>query len=149
MSFSVVVDSNDAISGDIYNRKYAIDWSFMPEGEYDLTYSFQSSPIPAQTTDVKGISLDGLGTQLQVYLAGQTTSAKSCNLIGLLNRVNFNDGNYDRQSFNEPNYNPPVVLKQRPSNNFFNARLINNTSGTASVGFSGSYILILHFNKRE
>jgi hypothetical protein len=149
MSFSVVIDSVNKIEGNVYNSKFAIDWSFMPEGEYDLTFSLQTSPRSGDATDVKAIALDGLGTQLQVYLAGQTTSAKSCNVIGLLERVIFNDGFAFTQSFHEHNYTPPVVLKQRPSNNFFNVRLVNNVNGTANAGFPPSYILILHFNKRK
>ena len=149
MSFSVVIDSVDAYAGaNVYDKKYAIDWSFLPEGEYDLTFSFVSSPATAVASDVKGIALEGLGTQLQVYLAGSQTDTKSCNLIGLLNRVNFNDGTA-RQRFQQPSFNPPVVLKQRPSNNIFGVKMINTTSGTgATAGMGGSYILILHFNKR-
>ena len=90
MSFSVVIDSVDAYAtNSVYDKKYAIDWSFLPEGEYDLTFSFVSSPATAVASDVKGIALEGLGTQMQVYLAGSQTDTKSCNLIGLLNRVNF------------------------------------------------------------
>ena len=149
MSFSVVIDSVDAFENvnGVYNRKYAIDWSFLPEGEYDLTYSFVSAPSLAGASDVKGIALEGLGTQLQVYLAGSQTDTKSCNLIGLLNRVNFNDGTA-KQRFQQPSFNPPVVLKQRPSNNIFSVRMVNTISGSASAGMGGTYILILHFSKR-
>ena len=42
MSFSVVIDSVDAYAtNSVYDKKYAIDWSFLPEGEYDLTFSFE------------------------------------------------------------------------------------------------------------
>ena len=150
MSFSVVVDSVDAYSGaNVYDKKYAIDWSFLPEGEYDLTFSFVSSPATAVASDVKGIAIEGLGTQAQVYLAGSGTDTKSSTLIGLLNRVNFNDGTA-RQRFQQPSFNPPVVLRQRPSNNIFSVKMINTTGGTgATSGMGGSYILMLHFNKRK
>ena len=106
-----------------------------------------SSPTPATASDVKGIALEGLGTQLQVYIAGEKTDTKSCNLIGLLNRVNFDDGTA-KQRFQQPSFNPPVVLKQRPSNNIFSVRMVNTISGSASAGMGGTYILILHFSKK-
>ena len=71
MSFSVVVDSNVAFNTtSIYDKDYAIDWSFLDEGEYDLTFSFLSAPATSGATDVKGIALLGLGTQIKTYTAG-------------------------------------------------------------------------------
>jgi len=149
MSFSVVIDSTEAYSStSIYNQDYAIDWSFLDDGEYDLTFSFVSSPVGEVASDVKCISLEGLGTQLKVYLAGTTTDTKNSNVIGLLNRVNFNDGTA-RQRFQQSTYNPPVVLKSRPSNNIFKVKILQSAGGIAVSGMGGSYILILHFNKRK
>jgi hypothetical protein len=152
MSFSVVVDSQVAFkTTSIYDKDYAIDWSFLDEGEYDLTFSFVSSPAGANTTDVKGIALLGLGTQMKTYTAGEKTDTKSSNIIGLLKRtmiVNDTTGNPQKMSFSQSDFNVPVVLNSRPSNNIFKVKIMASSTIVGSVGMSGSYLLILHFNKR-
>ena len=149
MSFSVVIDSNVAFeTTSIYDKDYAIDWSFLDKGEYDLTFSFLSAPANATASNVKAIALLGLGTQMKTYTAGAETNTKSSNIIGLLDRSVFNDGS-NKQTFSQSDFNVPVVLNSRPSNNIFKVR-INATSTTiGSTGMGGAYLLILHFNKRD
>ena len=153
MSFSVVVDSNVAFnSTSIYDKDYAIDWSFLDEGEYDLTFSFVSSPVDANTTNVKAIALLGLGTQIKTYTAGEKTDTKSSNIIGLLKRTMIeNDTTLTPQkmSFSQSDFNVPVVLNNRPSSNIFKVKIMASSTIVGSVGMSGSYLLILHFNKRN
>ena len=148
MSFSVILDSAVAYNiRSIYDIDYAIDWSFLPEGEYDLTFSFLSAPLPVAVSNVKGISLNGLGTQVKTYLAGNTTDTKSSTIIGLLNRDVFNDGT-SKQIFKQTDFNVPSILRSRPSNNIFNIKLMSSSVNIGSTGMGGSYLLILHFNKR-
>ena len=148
MSFSVVIDSFDAFnSTSIYDKEYAIDWSFLDEGEYDLTFSFVSASTGATATNVKGIALLGLGTQMKTYIAGSSTDTKNSPIIGLLNRTIFNDGT-NKQTFRQSEYNPVVVLNSRPSNNIFRVKIIASSTQVATIGMGGSYILILGFNKR-
>jgi len=149
MSFSVVVDSNVAFnSTSIYDKDYAIDWSFLDEGEYDLTFSFLSASGTAGATNVKGIALLGLGTQIKTYTAGDGTNTKSSPIIGLLSRSVFNDGS-NKQTFSQSDFNAPVVLNSRPSNNIFKVKIMASSTIVGSVGMGGSYLLILHFNKRN
>ena len=150
MSFNVVIDSNDALtsSASIYDKDYAFDWSVLEEGEYDLTFSFLTSPIAQGTSDVKAVSLEGLGTQRTTYKAGANTNAQTSQIIGLLNRVNYNDGTA-RQRFQQSDTNPVVCLKSRPNSNIFKVRIVANSTTTANAGLSGSYLLILTFIKRE
>ena len=123
MSFSVVIDSNVAFeTTSIYDKDYAIDWSFLDEGEYDLTFSFLSAPANATASNVKAIALLGLGTQIKTYTAGAETNTKSSNIIGLLDRSVFNDGS-NKQTFSQSDFNVPVVLNSRPSNNIFKVNL--------------------------
>ena len=149
MSFSVVIDSFDNLnSTSIYEQEYAIDWSFLEEGEYDLTFSFTSSAVGATATNVKGISLLGLGTQMKTYNAGSSTDTKSSPIIGLLNRTIFNDG-ANKQIFTQSDYNPIVVLNSRPSNNIFKVKIIASSTQVATTGMGASYILMLGFTRRK
>jgi len=148
MSFSVVLDSAVAYNvRSIYDIDYAIDWTFLPDGEYDITFNFVSAPAQITASDVKGIALNGLGTQLKTYLAGTTTDTKSSTIIGLINRNVFNDGTA-KQIFKQTDINIPCIIKSRPSNNIFNVKIMASSVGIASVGMGGSYLLILHFNKK-
>tara|TARA_R110001592_G_scaffold194506_2_gene442055 strand:+ start:241 stop:693 length:453 start_codon:yes stop_codon:yes gene_type:complete len=148
MSFSVVLDSSVAYNiKSIYDIDYAIDWTFLPEGEYDLTFTFVSAPLPVATSNVKGIALNGLGTQLKTYLAGNTTDTKSSTIIGLINRNVFDDGSA-KQIFKQTDFNQPCILRSRPSNNIFNVKIMSSSTTIGNTGMGGSYILILHFNKR-
>ena len=153
MSFSVVIDSQVAFKTvNIYDKDYAIDWSFLDEGEYDLTFSFVSSPGDANTTNVKAIALLGLGTQIKTYTAGDKTDTKSSNIIGLLKRtmiVNDTTAAPEKMSFSQSDFNVPVVLNSRPSSNIFKVRIMASSTTIGSVGMPGSYLLILHFNKRD
>ena len=150
MSFSVVIDSTAHFKfNSVYDIDYAIDWSFLPEGEYDLTFSFNQTAMPLAATNVKAIALLGLGTQMKTYTAGSLTDTKTSNVIGLLTLSNFNNGSVDRQTFTQSNYNPPIILNSRPGNNIFKVKIMASSTIVGSVGMGGSYLLILHFNKRN
>tara|TARA_B110000285_G_scaffold163912_1_gene183031 strand:- start:5089 stop:5559 length:471 start_codon:yes stop_codon:yes gene_type:complete len=155
MSFNVVIDSNDKFSGtNIVSYKYALDWSFLEQSEdYDLTFSFVVTGEKSyeQFGEINCIGLSGLGTQILTYKASDSTSAKNSNVIGLIERDVYarQDGNA-MQSFKASTRNVPVILKGRPSNNFFQVDILKNSTEFASNALSGTneYILILHFNKR-
>ena len=112
-----------------------------------MTFSFLSAPTTAGASDVKGVSLLGLGTQMKTYKAGARTDTQSSPLIGLLNRVVFNDGT-NKQQFSQSDYNAPVVIRSRPSNNIFKVRLLSTSTAVATSGMAGSYILVLYFKHK-
>lgn len=150
MSFNVVIDSEDAYNTtSIYDKEYGIDWGFIPQGKYELTFSFKSSPIPDEVADVETIALIGLGTQLKTYTAGSGTNTQNSGIIGHLDRSVVMDTTA-RQVFTQGNYNPPVSLDTRPSNNIFRVRIQTGNNEVATTGLtSANYILILRFNKVE
>ena len=149
MSFNVVIDSQNAFATtSIYDKDYAFDWSvFDPDCKYEMTFSFKSSPIEDEVSNVESIALIGLGTQARTFTAGSKTSTQTNNIIGLLNREIFTD-TAQRQVFVQSNTNPNIDILTTPRSNTFKVRIQTGNNAVATGGLTGAnYILILHFNK--
>ena len=114
MSFNVVIDSQNAFkTTSIYDKDYGFDWSvFERDCKYELTFSFKSSPIADEVSNVESIALIGLGTQARTFTAGGKTSTQTNNIIGLLNRDIFTD-TVARQVFVQSNTNPNIDVINR------------------------------------
>ena len=149
MSFNVVIDSNNALNTtSIYDKEYAFDWSiFERDCKYEMTFTFKSTPIPDEVADVEAVALLGLGTQERVFKAGDGTSSKHSNIIGLLRRHIFTD-TQARQVFTHIHDNPKLYLDYTPRNNIFRVQIQDTNNSVATGGLTNAnYILILHFNK--
>lgn len=150
MSFNVVIDSENALkTTSIYDKDYAFDWSvFDADCKYEMTFSFKSTPVGVPpTADVESIALIGLGTQARTFSAGDDVSAKTSNIIGLLNRDFFTD-TVARQLYIQTNTNPNIDVIATPRSNIFKVRIQANNNVVATSGITGGkYILILHFKK--
>tara|TARA_Y100000361_G_C10999952_1_gene258739 strand:+ start:147 stop:620 length:474 start_codon:yes stop_codon:yes gene_type:complete len=149
MSFNVVIDSEDSYATtSIYDKDYAFDWSvFEKDCKYEMSFSFKSSAIPDEVSDVECIALVGLGTQARTFTAGSKTSTQTNNIIGLLNRDVFTD-TQARQVFVQSNTNPNININNTPTSNIFKVRIQSGNGDVATAGLTNAnYILILHFNK--
>ena len=149
MSFNVVINSSDKFSGsDDINQVYALDWSFMQEGEYDMTFSFRTETKNFDyDQDVQAIDCPDL-TVFNSYKAGDSVTAQTSSVIGKVKladvRKDYNDlaKMYGYADFKD---NPPVRVS-KPKANFFAVRLLDVT-GAVLTENPGNYVLILHFEK--
>ena len=148
MSFNVVLNSSNYFGGTTnHERTYAIDWSFMEEGQYDLTFSFHSASA-AGPNFINAIELPDL-TVFNSYQAADTTTANNSHIIGTT-RLFWNAKVTSTMTISascraSPSDNPPIRCG-KPKNSIFTVRLLDDLLAVQS-GVVGHYTLILHFQK--
>ena len=161
MSFNVVINSETNVStndpgGNSNNNTYAIDWSFMDECEYDVTFAFRGSYDNWEGTgaisasDMMGIELRGLGAVSNTYNAGSEPKAGGSNFLGVTHmRTQYHtaaNGGAKEVVFAAMSDNAPIRFKARPQSNTFDVRLLTDNYDL-SVSPPLTYTLVLHFKK--
>ena len=149
MSFNVVLNSTNYFSqvNGIHEQQYAIDWSFMPDGEYDMTFSFHSAS-PVGPNFINAVELPDL-TVFNSYKAADKITANNSHVIGTI-RLFWNAKILTAQTITatcraSPSDNPPIRCS-KPKANIFAVRLLGDDLAIQS-GPVGHYTLILHFEK--
>ena len=148
MSFNVVLNSSSSYTVDnLHEQKYAIDWSFMEAGEYDLTFSFHSAAI-AGPNFINAIELPDLAV-FNSYKAADKITANNSHVIGTI-RLFWNAKILTAQTITvtsqaSPSDNPPIRCS-KPKANIFTVRLLGDDLAIQS-GPVGHYTLILHFER--
>ena len=163
MSFNVVIHSDDYFSTtdafNAMNQIYTIDWSFMEEGEYDLTFSFRTQHLlPFDLTrDIGTIECPDLAVfnsfrpTVNTDAAGNRTvltQAITSSTIGKIRWVECSNQAVSLTklySVADWGDNPPVRVR-KPQSNMFTVKL-NDVNGNIATATSGKYVLILHFEK--
>ncbi len=158
MSFNVVINSETRVSendpgGNSNNNTYAIDWSFMENCEYDVTFAFRGSYDDWSGTgesDMMGIELRGLGAISNTYNAGSEPKASGSNFLGVTHmRTQYhtaNNGGAKEVVFAAMSDNAPVRFKARPQSNTFDVRLLTDNYDL-SARPPLFYTLVLRFKK--
>ena len=162
-NYNVVLNStfctSDSISNTNTNKNYYIDWSaVLPDKNFKLTFSFISEcDTITSLARIPLITINFLNQGKQVASQQSLTSyqATSSNLLGLIYPTNL-DANAHLAYFRaDKNFNNPIYLS-RPSQNYFNVRVINNDNpptfwvddATIPVDLP-QYVLILSFEECE
>lgn len=162
MSFSVVINTENAVDTTVVNavRDYNIDWSRFEEGEYKLSFSFESG---FQEEDAFGLnylphmlSLPDLPLKNVVCAIGGRTQSSSG--VGLIQFRPLGDQTYDFENttatfnnsfpsgqyyFSNPSNKPVSCL--RPSSQNFRVRFLGHTGEV--LPFFVPYTLMLYFTK--
>ncbi len=141
-SYNVYIDSNQAsfaTAGNIANEYY-INWaSIMPEGSYNVSFSYIS-----QSDDIYG-GLE-IGTVF-CNLGGNNqfkAGSSSTGVIGFLSIINIGTSNC--YLYCESTANPKVYLKQRPNENELIVRICDGLDTTDDIE-TPHYCMILHFER--
>jgi hypothetical protein len=141
-SFTVVINSTNYISRT--NRSsilFAMDWSFLPDGKYSMSWKFTSQFTNADK--LLYISLPDLGAKINSFTASQTTTAYTNNIIGTVS--NYYTGNAAGMFRADYGDNAPLRFEGKPTNNQFYVNIYDN------YGFAYDptvdYILILNFQR--
>ena len=145
-SFVVVCDSNFNYSAGagIYARQYYFDWSVIPDGKYELTFSFVSeATTTVDVADLYSLFSNMISPQ-NVYHASGNIGARTTAHLGNVNPVAFNTGaSTSNYLFCDINTNPPVIVN-RPMTNIFTISIFDGMSANPSLT-TPNYILTLHF----
>lgn len=158
-SYNVVVNSNlctpETAGNPHTNKNYYIDWSaILPQGEYELTFSFISESNVIHTfLNLPLIYVDFL-SQANIDICQASYQATSSTFLGLVFPTNLDPNAHFAYLRADKNFNPPIHLVNRPYSNNFNIRILNNANpptnwldDDSSPGPQdiGHYVLIFHF----
>ena len=144
MIYNIVLNSTNISSGIAVNGMHCFDWTVLPDCKYKLTFSFMSGPqnllaypsIPCLFVD--------LGQTTYYTNTLNSVNAKTTQFLGTL-LPNLVSGNSYFSTNREAN--TILYLLNRPSNNQFNVRILNNINGNNWLDLNGNtitnYILTL------
>jgi len=146
-AFNVVCDSrtNYAAGAGSQNRSYYFDWSVIPDGKYELTFSFISDMNTLGLIQQYSIFSNMISPQ-NAFQAGSRVGANTIAYLGTLrpDAVNANVApNANNVLVANSTDNPPVIVN-RPMTNIFTIGIYDGLSGTLVNPFT-DYMLTLHF----
>ena len=156
-TYNVIVNSNfcttETAGNDVNDKSYYIDWtSVLPQGEYELSFSFISEGNIINTfPSLPLINIDFLG-QANIEAVQPSYQGTSSQILGCLYPTQFHQAT-DYVFFRAEKYsNAPVFLVNRPYNSNFRVQILNNANppipwvDQAAVPVSiNSYIMTLSF----
>lgn len=137
-TYNIIINSLTKIAGTNYsNYEYTYDWGLIPEGKYEMTFSFTS----AATTDntLLTILIPDLGATMNNFTTATNTGGNYANMLGTVTNIN---SLYYKSCVNE---NPPIYLNNRPMNSRFSVYVLDNTGTFKNIAVA--YILILSLKK--
>jgi hypothetical protein len=118
---------------------YKMDWSFLPLGDYKMTYSFSSNQSTTSATTIL-LVIDDLGIIEKNYTGGNKTAAYISSVIGYINSNTFKTSLIANYKYNSP------VYCRTPTNNIFTVKLYTY-DGSALYALTSDYILTLCFEE--
>lgn len=129
--YTVICDSNNYVSQNtIRQTTYFMDWSKLPEGEYNVSFSFLSNRSISQIATIMGLHADFNGSE-NVSLANNGVSSTSTNFLGF---IRTEHGDTAIRTYHATTTDNVKIRLRRPNNNFFTVFLRNDVS---TVLYSG------------
>ena len=143
-SFNVCCDSSNNFYSQVNGSttSFWFDWSIVPDGKYDLTFSYMSDDTTSTLSPVMTLWVD-FNSVGNTYLAGNGQSNKINCLGSLLSNKHGANSFY----YADITSNPPTRLS-KPTNNVFTVSLNEGLTTTAySTPVAAQYVLVLHFEE--
>ena len=148
--YNIILEST--VGTGIYNhtKTFYIDWGRLPQGEYKITFAFNSSEVITVNATVPNIFID-LGQGFNTFIAQNSIASSSyrSSYLGFLLATGTGDGN---SFYCDATTNPPVYIDNRPTNNNFLVEIRRNTAPfeeNYNDPEIGQYTLILSFHKQD
>ena len=141
-SYNVYIDSNQASLATVGNiaNQYYINWaSIIPEGSYNVSFSFvsQSDNIYDGVEIVSVFCNLGGNNQFKA-------NSSSTSVMGFLSIISIGTSNC--YLYSELTTNPKVYLQQRPNDNDLIIQLFDGLDTSTNIQ-ADRYCMILHFER--
>jgi hypothetical protein len=119
--YNIIINSNSRLgtSSNSSNHQYTFDWSSIPEGHYDLTFSFISTE--STLLDTIGISLPDLGVSRNIFTTTSSTGQSFSSIIGAIRSVPTSTSS--NIYYANTTDNPSIWIQSTPKSNTFNVNL--------------------------
>lgn len=139
--------------------EYSYDWGLLPEGEYELTFSFSSKNkimtiAQLEVHDCVAIEFVGLNAYTSQtankVISGTNTSSHLIGLLEINSQFHYADGSdkYGVCNMVESKSNPPVRVRSVPQGKFI-INLLKADGTKANAIDVNEYILNLGFRRLE
>ena len=152
-TYSVFVSSQASTKTIKHNiRQYVFDWAIMPEGEYELTFTFVSSLQKLTTAEAESIKYPtkivvSMPFSSERYIVSTDGNANSTQVLGLLEIDDFHTTptHTMRQLKAGHLLNAPIKLYGKPSGNTFNVALLSHGNGDPITEHTPPYEMVINF----
>ena len=142
-SYTILINSQQGVGAAASDKVYKFDWSILPKGEYEMSFSFISEPLKTLEGAAEGanqaMALEFIAPlSFNSYRVDANGFANSSNVIGLL-EVESVDGIWDlsplfsMRHWKSKNDNPTIDLYGAPSGNEFRVRLLKTNGAIATI----------------
>ena len=138
MIYNIVLNSANLASGVLPNGQHYFDWTVLPESQYKVTFSFMSGPVNLLGfTSIPLLYVD-LGQTTFYSSSNNSITCKTTQFLGCL-QPNLVSGNSYLNTNRETN--TILYLLNRPSNNQFSVKILNNINGNNWLDLNGANLL--------
>jgi hypothetical protein len=148
--YNVICNSVNGIGATNSQKKYNFDWSTLPQGKYEVHYSYVGE-INAYNGTKNALLNVELGCS-KVFVCGANTQAQTSNFLGCLIPLSAQLGAGFDIFRVEDMTNPPIHLDSKPSNNFFEVKVTDEAGALytdSAAADLAPYILTLSFDLLE
>ncbi len=141
-SYTIVISSAEG-TGDANNKVYKFDWSILPKGDYEMSFTFMSEPLKTLAAAAEGTN-QAMAVEFvsplsfNSYRVDTNGHANSSNIVGLL-EVESVEGIWDvaadfsMRHWKSKNDNPTINLSGVPQGNEFRVRLLKTNGALATL----------------
>jgi len=136
MSYNIVINSEDRVSGTTNDANFFYDWGQLKECAYRVYFQGITECIAGSSSDLSPIFVTDLLNNNDLY----TSRTSYTGFLGVME--DFYTGGFT-DAFSFRNQNSPIYLEARPNKNIFNIKKLN-LSGS-SFPTSHDYIVVLKF----
>jgi len=148
-TYQIYASSIEGTGSDDQQQEYNFDWGIIPEGEYEMTWSFvsEAKKITVALSQIESVVIQvafDVPFMTDRYVVNKASGySGSSNVAGFLQYYDspIDSGHLMRQYRAVYSDNAPVIVRGKPSGNKFIVRCLNTTV----LGTMFDYTLVLTF----
>lgn len=148
--YNVICNSANGIGATNNLKKYNFDWSQLPQGKYEVHFSYVGEVNAYNGTKTALLNVE-LGCS-KVFVCGVSSYAPTSNFLGCLIPLNAQlAAGFDIFRV-EDSSNPPIHLDSRPANNQFEVKVTDESGALYTDNTAAdlaAYVLTLSFDLLE
>ena len=151
----VILNSNNAISGNTQSATYLVDWNAIlkPNKKYSCHFTYIGGANVYTGTKLACVYIDFNNQEIYHNLSAQN-GASTSQMIGFLKPIILVGSTNTVYLQAETITNAEFILNNRPSNNIINVRILDNAAtpaayldNAATPVVPAAYVLTLHFKE--
>jgi hypothetical protein len=150
--YTIFINSSDGVGGVSNDKTYTFDWNIIPEGEYEMSFTFLSETKKVEVAEAL-VHLESMSVEAVVPFSSDRYAAKadgysnSSNVIGFVKVEQVDKWTDSGSHFSVRQWaskvdNPTLRLYGKPQGNEFKIRLLSH-NGVPSLYSPVAYNMII------